>query len=248
MIRLAQLSDTHLVGESAPLPFGQDGAASLAAVVDAFELRPDVLVTTGDLAEDGSVDAYRRVLALTAGLADEMHAVAGNHDDVASMDEVLGTAGAVRTVALSADWTMLLVNSQWEGNGAGRLDRETLTALDEGLAVTGHNVVVCMHHPPVSTCNDPYCRIVNAAETLRVLRRHRNVRLVLSGHLHRAFDSTQGGIRFLGAPSTCVQLTHGGIPHFSMTSAPPAARLIDLHGNGDITYRSVSAHYEHAGR
>jgi 3',5'-cyclic-AMP phosphodiesterase len=246
VIRLAQLSDTHLVGDGDPLPFGQDSAASLAAVVEAFPARPDVVVLTGDLADEGSVDAYRRVHALTSGLADELHVVAGNHDDPAAMKAVLGAADDLRAVPLSSRWTMLLVNSQWLGHGAGRIAPETLAALDEALAKTRRHVVVSMHHPPVSPCDDPYCGIVNAPEMLGVLDRHPRVRAVLSGHLHRAFDNTRGGIRFLGAPSTCSQLIHGGVPHFVPTSAPPAARLIDLHGNGAVAYQTVSARYEHA--
>lgn len=236
-----------MVGEPGALAFGRDSAASLAAVVDAFQERPDVVVMTGDLADDGNVEAYRRVLALTSGMADELHAVAGNHDDRAGMDEVFGAGSDVRVVPLSPRWTMLLVNSQWLGHGAGRIDPGALYALDEALAATTQHVVVCMHHPPASTCNGPYCGIVNAAETMSVFHRHQHVRAVLSGHLHRAFDNTHDGIRFLGAPSTCCQLTHGGEPHFAPTSAPPAARLIDLHGDGAVTYRNVSARYEHAG-
>jgi Icc protein len=243
VIRLAQLSDLHLVGEEAPLPFGHDTAASLAAVVDAFPVRPDVVVMTGDLAEDGSIEAYRRVLAATKDMAHELHAVPGNHDDPTGMTEVFGGGDDLRVVPLSPSWTTMLVNSQWLGHGAGRIGPETLHALDDALAATKQHVVVCMHHPPASTCNDPYCGIVNAAETLRVLRRHKRLRAVLSGHLHRAFDNTHAGIRFLGGPSTSCQLTHGGVPHFAPTSAPPAARLIDLHSDGAITYQSVSARY-----
>ncbi len=246
-IRLAQLSDLHLVGEGAPLPFGQDTAASLAAVVDAFPARPDIAVMSGDLADDGSTEAYRRIRTLTADLADEAHFVPGNHDDPAGMYEVLGGSDDLRLVRLSPSWAMLLVSSQWPGHDAGRLTAETLATLDEALAKTKQHVIVCMHHPPASTCDDPYCRIVNAAETLSVFHRQQRVRAVLSGHLHRAFDNHRDGIRFLGAPSTCRQLTHGGVPHFAPTSAPPAARLFDLHSDGAITYQTVSARYVHAG-
>ena len=100
MIRLAQLSDPHLAGVADPLPFGQDSAASLAAMVDAFQARPDVAVITGDLTENGSAEAYRRVRALTAGFADEMHAVAGNHDDRVAMKEALGAGEDLRVVRL----------------------------------------------------------------------------------------------------------------------------------------------------
>jgi Icc protein len=247
-IRLAHLSDTHLVGETGMLPFDRDSAATLSAVIEAYPLRPDAAVITGDLAEDGSDEAYRRVRTLASPLADELHVVVGNHDDRATIDEVFGAGDDVCVVALSPRWTMVLVNSQWAGHGAGRIDSETLAALDESLARTRQHVVVCMHHPPVSTCDKPYCMIVNAAETLNVLSRHPRVQLVLSGHLHRSFDTAYRGVRFLGAPSTCRQLTHGGSPHFGLTSAPPAARLIELQADGRITYQTISARYAYADR
>jgi 3',5'-cyclic-AMP phosphodiesterase len=161
------------------------------------------------------------------------------------MDQVFGAGDDLRVVRLSRRWTMVLVNSQWAGHGAGRIHPETLAALDRALAHIAQHAVVCLHHPPASTCDNPYCGIVNAAETLHVLHRHNRVRAVLSGHLHRAFDNTHDGIRFLGAPSTCRQLIHGGNPHFAPTSAPPAARLIELHGDGAIRYQNVSARYAH---
>ena len=248
-IRLAHLSDTHLVGgESEILPFDRDSTATLSAVIDAYSARPDVAVITGDLAEDPSREVYRSVRALASPLADELHVVAGNHDDRVTIDEVLGAGDDLRVVSLSPHWTMVLVNSQWAGHDAGHIESETLAALDETLARTRRHVVVCMHHPPASTCTNPYCRIVNAGEVLDVLSRSSRPRAVLSGHLHRSFDTTYGGIRFLGAPSTCRQLTHGGNPHFGLTSAPPAARLLDLHPDGGITCTTVSARYAYADR
>ena len=137
---------------------------------------------------------------------------------------------------------------RWRLLCPGRIAPETLDNLEHALGRTRQHTVVCMHHPPASTCDNPYCGIVNAAEAMRVLRRHRHVRAVLSGHLHRAFDHVHDGIRFLGAPSTCVQLMHGGSPHFRPTSAPPAARLLELHGDGAITYETVSARYADSAR
>jgi Icc protein len=247
-VRLAHLSDTHLVGDTGTLPFDRDSAATLSAVIEAYGARPDVAVITGDLAEDGSTEAYRRLRALASPLTDELHVVAGNHDDRVTVDEVLGAGDELRVVPLSPRWTMVLVNSKWAGHDAGRIDADTLAALDESLARARQHVVVCMHHPPASTCDNPYCVIVNADETLNVLTRYPRVRAVLSGHLHRSFDSRYGGIRFLGAPSTCRQLTHGGNPHIGLTSAPPAARLIELHADGGIAYETVSARFAYADR
>jgi 3',5'-cyclic AMP phosphodiesterase CpdA len=99
-----------------------------------------------------------------------------------------------------------------------------------------------MHHPPVSPCNFDYCVITNAADVLDVITRHSCVRAVLSGHQHRAFETTYptSDVRFLGAPSTFRQLEHGGSPHFTETAEPSAARMVELHDDGTITTELVS--------
>jgi Icc protein len=241
VIRLAHLSDTHLVADPGGLVSGHDSAANLVSVVDAFPSRPDVVVVTGDVSEDGAPDAYRAARAITAQLAREVHYVAGNHDDRANMSAVLDSATAFRMVDLSRNWTMALVSSQWEGNGAGRVEAATLARLDDALAAATTNVVVCLHHPPRSTCSYPYCGIDNGPEVLGVLTARPRVRAVLSGHLHRRFDTTYDGIRFIGAPSTLRQLKHAGSQaHFIATPGPPAAGLIELHDDGAIVNHHVS--------
>src|SRR4051812_29472396 len=81
VIGLAQLSDTHLVADPRGVVYGHNSAENMAAVVGAFESRPDVAVITGDVAEDGSADAYRTVRSIVSDFAGELHVVAGNHDD-----------------------------------------------------------------------------------------------------------------------------------------------------------------------
>ena len=69
-----------------------------------------------------------------------------------------------------------------------------------------------------------FSAIVNAAETLSVLHRHPGVRAVLSGHLHRAFDNTRDGIRFLGAPSVPV----GAFPQRERLATVPDSVITNL--------------------
>ena len=151
------------------------------------------------------------------------------------MYEVFGGSDDLRLVRLSRRWTMLLVNSQWLGHDAGRIAPDTLararrdTREDEAPRDRVHA------SPARITCDDPYCGIVNAEETLSVLRRHQRVRAVLSGHLHRVFDNPRDGIRFLGAPSTCCQLTHGGV----------AALRADLGAAGSTALRSSPRRHDH---
>ena len=59
MVLLAQLSDTHLLADPGTRLWGHNTTHNLAAVMDALPLRVDVLVVTGDVAEDGSHEAYQ---------------------------------------------------------------------------------------------------------------------------------------------------------------------------------------------
>lgn len=213
---------------------------NLAAVMEALPPRVDVMVVTGDIAEAGAAEAYRRALSLTAGRAEQRYFLAGNHDDQDAMREVFGSAEPLQMVRLSDHWTMALVNSQWVGHEAGHIVGETLAQLQDELARVTTHVVLCLHHPPASPCGNPACGMHDNARLLEVIHGG-PVRLVLSGHVHQQFDTTRNGVRFLGAPSTFRQLRHGGVPHYTDTREPPAAQLIELLDDGEVRCEVVRA-------
>jgi 3',5'-cyclic-AMP phosphodiesterase len=242
MIRLAQLSDTHILGDPHALLDEHNTARQLERVVATLAGRADTAVITGDLADGGDAEAYKTTRSIVDRLACDVHVVLGNHDNAALLAGVFEYDRAPRSVTLSRDWSMVLVDSCAPNEAYGHLDATTLTLLDDALARTSNNAVVCMHHPPDSPCDYDYCVITNASEVLDVITRHGCVRAVLSGHHHRAFETSHAGsrVRFLGAPSTFRQLDHGGDPHFTETSEPPAARLVELHDDGTIATEIVS--------
>ncbi|MBV8950649.1 MAG: metallophosphoesterase [Actinobacteria bacterium] len=249
MIRLAHLSDMHLVDDPDGLVSGYDSTANLEAVIDAFAEPPDVAVVTGDITEAAEPGAYETARTTLRRLTGEVHYVPGNHDDPGAMRNILDAGHDLRMVELSPRWTMALVSSAWEGHGEGRVEPATLAQLADEVAAAGAtNVLVCMHHPPLSTCDYAYCRIDNRAEVMTALTRMPGVRAVLSGHLHRRFDREHRGLRLLGAPSTCRQLKHRRTPgHFTSTQAPPAAALVELHDDGTIVNKTVVANRRQPG-
>jgi len=235
----AQVSDTHLLGDASASVWGRNPAANLAALLSV--LPPvDVLAVTGDIADDGTIDAYRLADALTQDHAPRRFFIPGNHDDPAAMAEVFGDVDDVRLVGLSERWALALVNSQWVGREAGRIDGGTLDRLGNALDRVDANVVLCLHHPPLSPCPEPDCTLVDRDPLLELLRGG-PVKVVLSGHLHRHFQARDDGITFLGAPSTLNQLCHGGDPHYTDTGEPPGAQLLELHDDGGVDHRVVTA-------
>src|SRR5207249_4393872 len=111
-VLVGQLSDTHLLADPSAWVWGHNPAENLASVLDV--LPPvDAIVVTGDIAEDGSIDAYRLADTLTAGRAARRYFIAGNHDDRDAMCAVLGEVEDFRVVELSDRWALGLLNSQW---------------------------------------------------------------------------------------------------------------------------------------
>ena len=240
-VLVAQLSDTHLLADPSAQLWGHNTTRNLVAVLEALPPRVDVMVVTGDIAEDGAPDAYRRAASLTERRAQQRYFLAGNHDDPDAMGAVLGAPQPLEMVGIGEHWTMALVNSQWVGHEEGHVGDETLAQLRDELGRATTHVVVCLHHPPVSPCTNLACGMQDPGPLEDVIS-HGPVRLVLSGHVHQQFDTTRHGVRFLGAPSTFRQLRHGGDPHYTDTLEPPAAQLVELLDDGEAISHIVRAH------
>jgi Icc protein len=73
----------------------------------------------------------------------------------------------------------------------------------------------------------------NASEFLQTIDAHRNVRAIVWGHVHQAYDSLRKGVRMLATPSTCAQF----LPHaedFAVDRRPPAYRTLELRADGSL--------------
>ena len=217
--------------------WGRNPAANVAAVMSALP-SVDSIVVTGDVAEDGTEEAYRLADALIDQASVRRFLIAGNHDDGDAMRAVFGDVGALRFVDLSARWTLALLNSQWVGRDAGHIPDIVLERLADNLDRVTSHVVPCVHHPPLSPCPQPDCGLTNSDGLLEVLRGS-PVRVVLSGHVHQAFKTVAEDITFLGAPSTFRQLRHGGDPHYTDTGESPNALVVQLHDDGRADHRPV---------
>lgn len=76
-------------------------------------------------------------------------------------------------------------------------------------------------------------QVDNGAALLTLTARHANLRGILWGHVHQAFDTRVGHARALATPSTCVQFLPGS-EHFALDTLTPGYRWLDLHPDGRI--------------
>ncbi|HEV3286918.1 MAG TPA: phosphodiesterase, partial [Steroidobacteraceae bacterium] len=211
LLRLTHFTDPHLYGEATE---SLRGVATLPALSKAIahaqgrDWPPDAVLVTGDLVQDdpAGYPHFRRLFG-TLGLP--VLCLPGNHDEPRAMKREL--AGAPFVLGGHVDmgrWRIVLLDSCIPGSAGGALSAQELAQLDEALGSAGaRHCLVCLHHHPVAMSSRWLDRVglSNAAEFLHLIDQHKNVRAIVWGHVHQAYDGLRKGVRLLATPSTCAQ-------------------------------------------
>ncbi|MDE2581470.1 MAG: phosphodiesterase [Rhodospirillales bacterium] len=235
---IAQLTDLHL------RPHGQSAnrvvetnmlTARAVRAVAALRPAPDLVLLTGDLADRGEPGAYRLLAGMLAdaGLP-PVFAIPGNHDDRAALRAALPFVPQTGTFLHATVETfpvrLVLLDTLVPGSSHGELCAERLDWLDATLeAAPDRPTLIAMHHPPFATGIEHMDRIaLRAPEAFAaMLARHRQVRLVVCGHVHRAITTRIGEAVACIAPSVAHQVTFDlGADAPSSFSMEPAAYLL----------------------
>jgi Icc protein len=240
-LKVLQISDTHLHATADSRMRGVNTYDTFMSVLEHAQRSPrwpvDAILVTGDIVQDESRAGYRRFRAEMQILGPPVFCIPGNHDDPKLMDELLSSppfrvGGDVRL----GGWSFVLLNTFLTGEDAGGLGEKRLHALDAALKEHGsQHVLICMHHQPLpmgSAWLDGV-GLRDAAQFLRVIDAHRNVRGIVWGHVHQASDRTRGGVRYLSTPSTCSQFLPSS-DFFALDNRPAGLRWLDLHPDGRV--------------
>ena len=210
---IAQLTDPHIGADWG----GTDPVARLAAAVSsvaAMRPPPDVVLLTGDLADHGADAEYEQLRELLAPLKAPLQVLAGNHDDRATLRRQFDLPGVDDDpVQYSVDLgplRLVVVDSTRPGHDDGELDARRLAWLDAELAAAPDTpTLVAMHHPPMSIGIPAWDDLGLPADDQRalgeVIGRHRQVRRIVAGHVHRGIAAELAGCSVLAVASTFVQ-------------------------------------------
>jgi len=169
---------------------------------------------------------YARAGELLEGAGLPLLVVPGNHDDG---DLLRSTFGPVPLTGRAGPLRVVAVDTSRPGQDGGRVEEQDIAWLDAELATdTGTPTVLAMHHPPVLTG----VRALDAiglppgdrAAVAALLGRHRHVRTVACGHVHRAMATTLAGAAVVIGPGVSSQLAldlrpQDGLP-IEMTDEP----------------------------
>lgn len=238
-LRVIQLTDTHLRADPDGTLRGRRPDATLRAVLAEIAERglPDLFLLTGDLAEDPGPSAYARLRGFVGDTGVPAWCLPGNHDDVDLMRAELNRDGLATPRARRANgWLFVLLDSSVPGSPAGELGTAELAALADTLAAyPDEPALIALHHPPVALGSRWIDRLglADAESFFEVLDANPNVRGVIWGHAHQAWEGHWEHARLLGTPSTHTQFAQGA-DEYTEDDAPPAWRELRLYADGRL--------------
>ena len=193
--------------------------------LDARGMRPDAVVISGDLTENGLVAEYQQLAEMLDRTLGHLpvYVVPGNHDrrevlraELSHLPGIEGCDGFIQFVIEDHALRLVMLDTVVPGAGHGILCTDRLAWLDATLAQEPERpTVIVMHHPPI-LCGIRHMDAINLRDAdafASVIERHRQVRRILCGHHHR--------------PIT------GQVAHAIVSVAPSVAHQVELDLNVD---------------
>jgi len=270
--RILHLSDTHLTGSGQD----EDGVETTAALermlYDARHVPGlDLVVVSGDIADDGSASAYAaardRIGAFAASRGIPHIYCTGNHDERTAFAAELGSghvgADGVDTGRLAAPSSptraavsevaglrLVTLDSLVPGSVHGLVSDDQLAWLGELLArPAAAGTVVVLHHPPLYLESSELMQRVGLrnADALAGVLSGGDVRAVLCGHFHLQLTGSLAGVPVWVGPAvaTRIDLTAPGDLERAVTGA--GATVVDLGGPFSPVFHVLHARDPRAG-
>lgn len=237
---IAQITDMHVSVPGRRADTVYRTAEHLALWVERLNRltpRPDVVLATGDLVNDGEAEEYARLADLLRPLAMPVFLIPGNHDDRGRLAAAfpghayLPRDGGFQHYAVE-DWPVRLIALDTLRPGAvgGEFCAARADWLRARLAEAPERAtLIFMHHPPFRTgipSMDAF-GLEGAERLIDVLRPYDNVERIVCGHLHRPIQRRIAGTIASTAPATAhqVALIFEPSERVTMTQEPPACQL-----------------------
>jgi 3',5'-cyclic AMP phosphodiesterase CpdA len=162
--------------------------------------------------------------------------IPGNHDSRDMMRAAFPQAsyaspsGALNQRVEVSGLDLVLLDSSVHGQPHGELDPSTLRWLDATLTSSPERpALLFLHHPPFKTgiWHMDRQNLLNAGELADIIRRHPRVKLIATGHVHRATLAMFAGVptTICPAPNHAVDLDLAELREPSFKVEPPAFHL-----------------------
>lgn len=235
-MKVIQISDLHIAKNPRHRIYGlvntQDTFLDVLNQVKAE--KPDLVIVSGDLSQDGSVESYSRLKEQLQTLNCEVLTIYGNHDNPVSMQSnLIGNNIKHIPYKQTAAGTFIFCNSYQANLHSGLISASDLVNLENYLKSFSDCIIVIHHHfVKLNTFIDKYI-LENNVEFTTLLRQYQSkIKLCITGHVHNSYDNYISGLHVHSGLSSCIQL------------AKTETVLFDLKRPGYTVYNFTEHGYE----
>lgn len=228
---IAQLTDLHICATGRPAARVVETnmlAERAFRTLSALRPAPDLLVISGDIAENGLDEEYGNFARLLQRYVRmPVYVIPGNHDRRSEFRKALGHLPGVSNhpdfIQYAVDdfpVRLVMLDTVVPGHAHGAMDGGRLDFLDRTLAAAPERpTMIVLHHPPFR-CGSASMDIIDLAESYAfaaTVAKHRQVERIVCGHHHRSIVARVGHAPAIVAPS----VVHQWVLDFD-PKAPPA--------------------------
>jgi 3',5'-cyclic AMP phosphodiesterase CpdA len=270
MTRVLHLSDTH-VSRTGPDGDGVDGLAALNQLLYDTRRVPglDVVIVSGDIADDGSKEGCLAVRSAVGAFAAEREIphiyCTGNHDrregftaalgwghlgpDGSQLGRAADLGGPIAAVSHVNGLRVITLDSLVPGKTHGVLGDDQLDWLATELSTPAPaGSLVVLHHPPISVDAVPYMKsvVLQQPEDLARVLAGTDVQAVLCGHLHHQLAGSVGEKPVWVTPGVITRIDLTAPSHLVRGVLGASATVIDLVG-GPPMFHVIHARDPRAG-
>ena len=213
---VAQITDLHLgFDPGVPDELNRQRLDRTLARLAAMNPRPDLLLATGDIADNGDdAVSYRAFREAIAGLPFPVYPAMGNHDSresfLAEFPDTPAPDGFIQYAIEHLPVRILVLDTLEVGrHGGGFCEARAgwlIARLDEAPE---RPTLIALHHPPIATglswmTENPEARWVRRLRG--VIEGRGNIVAMIAGHIHRPIVTQWAGKTLAVCPATAPQV------------------------------------------
>lgn len=213
---VAQITDLHLgFDPDNPDEFNRQRFDSALRILCALSPRPDLLLVTGDIADDGDDAAsYVRYRDALADLPFPVFSAMGNHDNrevfLETFPDHPRADGFIQYAIEDYPLRIIVLDTLQVGRHGGAFCEDRAAWLRARLAEAPHRpTLIVLHHPPFDTGIPWLTEDPDAAWAQRIrdaIEGQDQIVGIIGGHVHRAIATIWAGKPMVVCPSTAPQV------------------------------------------
>ncbi len=200
---IAQISDSHISQPDPNKPHTLERITTLksfVAHIDGMDEKPDLILHSGDVSQNGKPEEYEAVKSMMEALDIPVFFALGNRDLGANLVEGLKGLGGAKLVGDFLIYSidrfpvrLIAMDTQKRKSRIGTTCSVRLGILEELLEEQPDTpTALFMHHPPFEVPTSDYPFQFDdpslADEFLRLVARHEQIVHLFCGHMHRQFS------------------------------------------------------------